>query len=105
MVPATFETEMEVQKLLKTREGGETEVETPAGFADLLTDKHVIEIRHVIDWKDGVKVLVYAQYFPGWQPRIHLFGGYAPAFRALVEEATKNLGIVVTWESEPYKQL
>lgn len=31
-----FETEMKIQKALQAREGGQTEVETPVGFVDIL---------------------------------------------------------------------
>jgi hypothetical protein len=99
--PAIFDSEVKVQKSLQQREGGKVEVETPVGFIDLLTNDYVIEIKHVIDWKDGVKVLAYAQYFPNRQPRIHVFGDYTESFREIVEQTLSKLGIVVTWESEP----
>jgi hypothetical protein len=98
---AVFDTELKIQKALQEREGGKTEVETLAGFVDLLTDEYVIEIKHVIDWKDGVKVLIYAPYFPNRNPRIHLFGSYSQSFREFVEKSLQALGIVVTWEEGP----
>jgi hypothetical protein len=98
----TIETELKIQRILQEREGGESEVETPVGFVDLVTDEHVIEIKHVIDWKDGAKVLIYASYFPGRKPRVHLFGGYIQDFRTLVERSFKQLNIVTTWERDPY---
>lgn len=98
----TVESEALIQMGLQEREGGEREVDTPAGAVDLVTDEHVIEIKHVTDWKDGVKVLVYAMYFPERKPRIHLFGGYTRQLRALVDEVMEKLGIVLTWERDPY---
>jgi hypothetical protein len=99
--PTVFDTEIRVQKALQEREGGETEVETPLGYIDLLTSSHVVEIKHVIDWKDGLKVLLLAKYFPDRKPRIHLFGSYATATRALVEQALGELGIETSWEQDP----
>ena len=98
----TIENETMIQTILQKREGGEREVETPAGFVDLLTDEYVIEIKHVKDWKDGAKVLIYAIHFPGRKPRVHLFGGYSSNFRSLVDETFKQLSITVTWERDPY---
>jgi len=72
----TITTVMRVQRTLQAREGGEPLVATPAGFVDLVTAHDVVEIRQVSDWQSGLKVLVYAPYFPGRKPRLHLFGGY-----------------------------
>jgi hypothetical protein len=98
----TIETESAIQLLLQEREGGETEVETPAGLVDLLTDEYVTEIKHVKAWKEGTKVLVYQHYFPDRKPRIHLFGGYNQRFREMVEEILNTLAVTVTWERDPY---
>lgn len=99
--PAVFDSEVKVQKLLQEREGGKVEVETPVGFIDLLTNDYVIEIKHVIDWKDGIKVLAYAKYFPDKKPRVHIFGDYSESFRQIVEQILTDLEIATTWESNP----
>jgi hypothetical protein len=96
--PTVFNTEVKIQKALQEKEGGTAEVETPIGYIDLLTDEYVIEIKHIIDWKDGVKVLALARYFPDKKPRLHLFGHYVPRTRQLVEETLTDLGITATWE-------
>jgi hypothetical protein len=96
-----IESERMIQVALQSREGGEREVETPAGFVDLLTDEYVIEVKHVSDWKDAAKVVLLAQYFNGKKPRVHLFGSYAADFRALVEKCYAGVNILVTWEREP----
>jgi hypothetical protein len=67
------ESETMIQMIMQEREGGDREVETPAGAIDLLTDTEVIEIKHVHNWKDATKVLVYHTYFPDRKPRIHLY--------------------------------
>jgi hypothetical protein len=97
-----IENETMIQTILQKREGGEREVETPAGFVDLLTDEYVIAIKHAKDWKDGAKVLIYAIHFPGRKPRVHLFGGYSSNFRSRVEDTFKQLSVTVTWERDPY---
>ena len=97
-----LENERMIQTILQEREGGEREVDTPVGQADLVTDEYVIEIKHVSDWKEGVKVSVYAVFFPDRKPRLHLFGGYSRDARALVEEVCKKLEITVTWERDPF---
>lgn len=97
-----IETEQLVQVALQSREGGEREVETLAGFVDLVTDSHVIEIKHVTDWKDGAKVLLYAQFLKSKKPRVHLFGGYTPDFKEMVEHCYSAIGVEVTWEREPF---
>lgn len=97
-----IESERMVQVTLQSREGGEREVETPTGFVDLVTDDYVIEVKHVSDWKDGAKVLIYALQFPDRKPRVHLFGGYTKDFRKLVETTFTALNIVVSWEREPF---
>jgi len=98
----TVETESVIKLILQEREGGETEVETPAGLVDLLTDSEVIEIKHVKNWKEGTKVLVYAHYFSDRKPRVHLFGGYNQSFKTMVEEVFNALNIATSWEREPY---
>jgi hypothetical protein len=97
-----IESERMIQVALQSREGGDREVETAVGFIDLLTDEYVIEIKHVTDWKEATKVLIYALRFPNRKPRVHLFGGYAQDFRQMVEKTFAALNIVVTWEREPF---
>jgi hypothetical protein len=101
-VLTTFDTERQIQQLLQEREGGQAEVETPAGLVDLVTDEYIIEIKHIIDWTDGLKVLLFTPYLPGRKPRIHLFGGYTKDVRTFIEQSLERLGVVTTWEQEPY---
>jgi hypothetical protein len=66
---ALLEDESMVKLLLQEREGGETEVETPVGFVDLVTDDYIIELKHVKSWKDGTKVLLFTEYLGDRKPR------------------------------------
>ena len=97
-----IENERMIQSILQEREGGEREVDTPVGQVDLLTDDQVIEIKHVSDWKEGVKVSVYAVFFPDREPRLHLFGGYSKDTKAIVEDVCQKLAIAVTRERNPF---
>jgi hypothetical protein len=97
-----LENEQMIQAILQEAEGGDREVESPVGNVDLLTDEYVIEVKHVKAWKDAAKVLIYAQFFPGKKPRVHLFGGYTRDFRETVERTYGELGVTVTWEREPF---
>jgi len=64
-----------VRDNLKSQLGGLTEVTTPAGRIDLLTDTEIIEVKRVKDWKAGLgQVLVYSGFYPEHQKRLHLFG-------------------------------
>lgn len=101
-VTTALEDEAMIQTILQEREGGEREVESPVGYVDLLTDEYVIEVKHVKAWKDAAKVLLFTPYFPTRKPRVHLFGGYTKEFRTLVESAFERLGVITTWEREPY---
>lgn len=94
--------ERAIQRLLQSREGGETEVSCPVGRVDLLTDKHVIEIKHVSKWIDGCKVALYATHFSDRKPRVHLFGGYTRETREQIEKELAKLEIETTWEKEPF---
>ena len=45
--------------------GGESEVETPAGFIDVLRETEVIEVKYYRQWKHGLgQVLAYQSYYP-----------------------------------------
>jgi hypothetical protein len=90
-----LEDESMVKLLLQAREGGETEVETPVSFVDLVTDEY-IELKPVKSWKDGIKVLLFTDYLGDRKPRVHLFGGYTKDFKTLVEVALTKLSITVT---------
>lgn len=67
--------EKDWQVRLLSRMGGETEVSTPVGRIDLLTDRHVIEIKKADDWKAALgQVQAYSQFYPHHTKKICLFG-------------------------------
>jgi hypothetical protein len=54
--------------------GGVREIRCGFGYADIITDTEVIEVKRACNWKHALgQVLVYAVSFPQLQPRIHLF--------------------------------
>jgi predicted DNA-binding transcriptional regulator AlpA len=67
--------EQKICRHLKDKLGGLTEVSTPAGRIDLLTDEEIIEIKRINDWKSALgQILVYSAFYPEHRKRIHLFG-------------------------------
>lgn len=66
--------EKEVRDKLCEELGGEIEVKTPDGFIDILTKKEIIEVKCMKNWKHAIgQILVYGEYYPDHQKRIHLF--------------------------------
>ena len=79
--------------------GGKREVLTLAGNIDVLTSTELIEIKPVIFWKAALgQVLVYGDYYPSHQKRIHLFGETQEKFLKMVRWHCKKRNVVVTWE-------
>lgn len=76
-VPATTfkKIEKDWQIRLLSQLGGQTEVSTPVGRIDLLTEHHIIEIKKADDWKAALgQVQAYSQFYPNRTKRICLFG-------------------------------
>jgi hypothetical protein len=93
-------TEQSVQKrLAKTLGKVQREVPTLAGNVDLLTERELIEVKSVKNWKCAVgQVLIYGQSYPEHQKRIHLFGEASRDFLSMIRTYCTALDIDVTWE-------
>lgn len=66
-----------VRDALAVDVGGEIEVETPAGFIDVLSDNAVIEVKYYKKWKHGLgQVLAYQSFYPRLAKRLHLFAHF-----------------------------
>lgn len=92
--------ECQIRNRLHAVLAGLTEVTTPAGRIDLLTEAEIIEVKAVKDWKAALgQILVYSGFYPQHQKRLHLFGT-ARELEALVniEVAVISFGIRVTGE-------
>lgn len=91
-----------VRDRLAAQEGGKTEVVTMHGrFVDVLTDSHVIEVKHVSRACASIgQVLDYAVDWPELVPRVHIFGTAAelqakmPRFEMICDK----VGVVLSTE-------
>jgi hypothetical protein len=92
--------EKSVQFALAKKLNGKTEVETPSGRIDVLTPTELIEVKKIKDWKEALgQVIVYGDYYPSHQKRIHLYGETQEAFLFLVRKHCTKRRVTVTWES------
>jgi len=67
--------ERSIQLSLQEKMGGTIEVDCLAGKIDLLTATEIIEVKLVKNWKAALgQILIYGNYYPSHQKRIHLFG-------------------------------
>jgi len=92
--------EQQVRDNLKAILGGQSEVMTSCGRIDLLTDKEIIEIKQLNNWKEALgQILTYSAFFPTHNKRIHLFGSVT-ALKKLpdIEAACLPFGVLVTGE-------
>ena len=86
--------------------GGESEVETPAGFIDVLSETEVIEVKYYKQWKHGLgQVLAYQSYYPCLARRLHLFAHVGDVdtrnYFALAKNVCDGHAVKVTFEEVP----
>jgi hypothetical protein len=80
------------QKELHKEIGGSREVATPAGFIDILTPTHLIEVKYSVGWKAAIgQVISYGHYHPDRIKTVALIG----AIPKPCTEVCKPLGIEV----------
>jgi hypothetical protein len=76
-----------------------TEVNTVAGKIDVLTSTQIIEIKEVKGWKSALgQILVYGQFYPSHQKRIHLFGETQESYLEMIRKIVEKYDVIVTWE-------
>ena len=78
--------EEEVKNILSKKLNGKTEVLCESGYIDIVTNKEIIEVKYIDDWKHALgQVLSYHvdDKYNMLQPRIHLFS------ETTIEEETK----------------
>lgn len=91
--------EKQIRNRLKSQLGGLTEVATPSGRIDLLTETEVIEVKHLSEWKSAMgQVLAYSGFYSEHHKRIHLFGKNDEAVIATAMAICFELDITVTFE-------
>ena len=98
--------ECSVRDALASLVGGESEVETPAGFIDVLSDTEVIEVKYYKQWKHGLgQVLTYQSYYPCLARRLHLFAHVGDVdtenYFALAKNVCDGHAVKVTFEGVP----
>ena len=98
--------ECSVRDALAYLVGGEPEVETPAGFIDVLSDTDVIEVKYYRQWKHGLgQVLAYHSFYPRLAKRLHLFAHVGDVdtleYFSLAESVCSVHEVKVTFEEVP----
>ena len=98
--------ECSVRDALASLVGGESEVETPAGFIDVLSETEVIEVKYYRQWKHGLgQVLAYQSYYPCLARRLHLFAHVGDVdtrnYFALAKNECDGHAVKVTFEEVP----
>lgn len=85
-------------KLAKSLDG-QTEVSVPSGRIDILTNNQIIEVKHIKKWKAALgQIIVYGDYYPYHQKRIHLFGEKNEAQTLLIVEQCQKQSVIATFE-------
>ena len=93
--------EKQVQTRLHGLLGGLTEVYTPVGRIDILTDSELIEIKWANNWKEGVgQLLTYSHYYPQHKRRLHIFDSTDDRLIGTIKDHCTRLGILLTVEPE-----
>lgn len=98
--------ECSVRDALASLVGGESEVETPAGFIDVLSGTEVIEVKYYKQWKHGLgQVLAYQSFYPLLGKRLHLFAHVGDVDTskcfALAKSVCNVHAVEVTFEEVP----
>jgi hypothetical protein len=76
---ANLSIEKELQRKLQKQLNAQIEVETPVGYADLLTDTEIIEIKEITNWKSALgQILSYGSFYPTHQKSLYLFNASEP---------------------------
>lgn len=78
--------------------GGQREVKTPVGIIDVLTDKHIVEVKEAKDYKHAIgQVICYSLYKPNRQKVIALFGKVSNKLKGEIEYCCGCLDIDIWW--------
>jgi hypothetical protein len=86
-----------VRDRLKSIIGGTSEVITPAGRIDLLTNTEIIEVRRAEDWKSALgQALAYQYFYADRKAKLHLFNFCQN--RKVIEQVCSQFNVAVTFE-------
>lgn len=88
--------EKTIQKALQDEIGGQTEVLTPVGRIDLLTDKELIEVKDAKNWKAAIgQIISYGKYYPDHHKVLYLYGDISETQFSLISETCESQDIFV----------
>lgn len=92
-------TESEYRDRLAEKLRGKTEVNTPVGRIDVLTETELIEVKVAKNWKAAIgQVKSYAMFYPNHRLRIHLFGAITKTLLQHAQSTCQAENIILTWE-------
>jgi hypothetical protein len=96
--PTSRSIEAQIRDRLQTKLGGIAEASCICGPIDLLTDRELIEIKRIDDWKTGLgQVIAKGLEYPQHQRHLYLFGQSHGALRN-AKATCKSLDITVSFE-------
>lgn len=85
---------------LSTRLNGTTEVQNTYGAADIETEKEVIEVKPVRDYKHALGQIIFYSIATNKRPRVHLYGG---KLKEEEEAVFKKLKVHLTYDKKKKK--
>lgn len=87
-----------ISKSFKSALDARSEVHTPVGVVDLVSDKFslIAEVKAIRKWKHAIgQVLIYHRYFEDKTPYIILFGDADENYMGLIKQHSTALGVQV----------
>lgn len=90
--PSEAEIQAKLEKIF-----GKGHQRCPAGVADIVTDKLLIEIKHVQNWSNSIgQILKYSDHFPNRRLIVYLFGKWSDSYSwPSIQNACRKAGIEV----------
>lgn len=95
-------TESGIRDRLAILHKGTVEVVIEVGKIDVLTPTEIIEVKQIHQWKTALgQVLVYGNYYPSHQKRLHLFGDCKNSeLINLIKKNCEKFGVSISWEGK-----
>lgn len=90
--------EKEIQMRLKDILGARTEVKTPVGFIDCLSERDIVEIKQVSKWKHALgQILCYGTFYPTKTKHLYLFGDSTEEEGTMIKSICSQFNVQVTF--------
>lgn len=94
--------EARIRDALCLQLSGTKEVPTKYGYADIVTDDEIVEVKRVKGYLSALgQVLGYGEALPGRRRRVHLFGTKSELeARSMkdIKELFESFGVMLTWQ-------